>query len=477
LGDGGEAAPGDATVDAATPDDASTLDASRPEAQALPEAALPTLTLALDRASSGQDIAVTIRLTGDASLLTTAPTLVVTGGIASTPVGAAGVYTATVTPSSLDTEVPITATWNGLHATETALVFATVDSSLGQAVAIDGAVNTPGWEDGVDISSDGQWLLVASYVPIDVLSCSVANLSPTSAACTTIVGPYGAPDRPGMLGAARIAGGTFKNTCPDVGVTTPPATFAFMPTAAFGFHRQTDGSFAEPFVIGFDADGCLGPYGYAFTGAPAGASAGVVFANQDPLQSGAVAHITYAPLTLGQPNILGVYRVVDGGVVETGATTTVLPPMTSTRQGNPFYGGGRLWWDDEDLPQGSRIISFANVTGSLPALSAGPAQTAAIGAPGQEKIQPSLDGQTLYWMGDGIVRRSTLTSPSADPSQAASWSEATALLGPASEAGTGIVAAGEPNVAHVGAATELYFVYIKKTATGYDSNVGKVAFR
>jgi hypothetical protein len=101
--------------------------------------------------------------------------------------------------------------------------------------------------------------------------------------------------------------------------------------------------------------------------------------------------------------------------------------------------------------------------------------TVGVNVAGMEQIQPSLDGNTLYWTGNAYIWNATLTSPGASLSSAGSWSARTQLLGPAPN--HQILGVGEPNVAHVAGTTELYFVYAKKTATGYDSNVGKIVFR
>ena len=367
----------------------------------------------------------------------------------------------------------ITAASADATATKIALSFANLDPSLGQPEALDGLVNTAGWEDGANVSPDGKWLIISSYLPLDALSCAISGNSPSSPACATIIAPVAAPERPGMLGAARIHGTTYDNDCPSFGITTPSTTIAFIPVAAYGFERQPDGSFGNPFVIGWQADGCLGPYGMNFTAAPNGTAASAIFSDHSPFKggSGTDSDIYYTPLTLGVPNILGVYSFDGAQTHLTNDITTVLPPVTPIRQGNPAYSGGRLWWDDEDLPQTDRDIYYADVTGTLPTITAGSAMTAGISLAGQEEIQPSFDGNTLYWMGSGQLYRSTLAT-SADPKLPASWSSRQQLLGPASA--TNIIATGEPTVAHFGGKTELYFVYVKKTASGYDANAGRV---
>ena len=51
------------------------------------------------------------------------------------------------------------------------------------------------------------------------------------------------------------------------------------------------------------------------------------------------------------------------------------------------------------------------------------------------------------------------------------------MLGPDAMGGGEILAVGEPTIAHAGSETWMYFVYIQKTAAGYDANVGRVRKR
>jgi hypothetical protein len=233
-------------------------------------------------------------------------------------------------------------------------------------------------------------------------------------------------------------------------------------------------------VIGFAADGCLGPYGFSFAGPIAGDAATVLFANDDPLTSGAADtanDIYWAPLTLGQKNILATYSY-DGAKVNVSGVLPVrlpLPDLAGT-QGNINLSGGRLWWDDESVPDVDRQLYVADVTGDLPQATIAPAQVVGASRPGVEDIQPTLDGATLYWMGSGQIVTSDLTT-GADPAAPASWSGPKPIVGPKPSPDSGIVAIGEPTVAHVGAETWLYFVYIKKTEAGYDANVARIRRR
>jgi hypothetical protein len=408
----------------------------------------------------------------------------VTEGTASaiTATSTPGEFTATITPSGKDIEVGIAAHAHGVSVSKTALTITNIDSALGQPEAVPGLVNTTGIEDGENVSPDGQWLIVASYVPVDVYTCASKGLTMSDPSCSTIIGPYTAPERPSMLGSSRIHGGTYDSDCPSLGIATPQA-FAFMPTAAYVFHRQADDSFAEPHVLGVQADGCLGPYGYSFAGAPASGTAGVVFANDDPFDSpDTKADLYFLSIKLGQDNLWGHYAVDNGSPKLSGMLATKLLPVLPWRQGNPAYQGGLLAWDNEDLDNAQRVIYFAKENGTMPNVSvadAGPlseagAATLGMNEAGQEHIQPAFDGIDLYWFGSSGIRRATMQS-GADPAASASWSSSKVMLAPAQ--GGVVLATGEPTVANLPSGEkELYFVYIKTTSTGLDGAVGRVPF-
>ena len=218
----------------------------------------------------------------------------------------------------------------------------------------------------------------------------------------------------------------------------------------------------------------------ASVGPIAGKSATVLFANDDPLTSGADdtgTDLYWAPLTLGKKNILATYTFDGQKVIVSGDVTFPLPlPDLAGTQGNVNFAGGRLWWDDESLPEADRELLFADATGTFPGVSIGPTKTVGASRPGAGDIQPALDGDTLYWMGDGHILTADLAS-GADPSLPASWTPAKPIVGPGSSVESRVLAVGEPTIAHVGPETWLHFVYIKKTDTGYDANVGRIRRR
>ena len=66
----------------------------------------------------------------------------------------------------------------------TAIVMPAIDAAWGQPEVVPGAVNTAGYEDSSEVSPDGQWLLVSSYSPVDLICC-VAALPTICANATT----------------------------------------------------------------------------------------------------------------------------------------------------------------------------------------------------------------------------------------------------------------------------------------------------
>jgi len=463
--------------------DASTPDAAVSDADA---AVGHTLTLGLRRGAG--NITVTVRVLSSGTLDgSQTPVLTVAGGTASalTPTATAGEFQGTITPSGVDLEVPITASAHGATITRTALMLSNIDDSLDQPEAVPGLVNTEGVEDGINVSPDGQWLLVGTYSPVDVYTCAAGGFTYATPACAAIVGPYGAPERPSMLGASRIQGGTYTNGCPSVGLL-PPQTYAFIPVAAYMFRRAADGTFGEPHVIGAGADGCLGPYGYSFAASPVGNSAKLLFSQDDPFDApDTKADIYFLDAVLGQDNIWATYSLQNGAAKVSDMKAVRIAPTLAARQGNPAYANGILAWDDEDQEESARRLFFAPLSGTLPtvtAADAGPvgdagAQVIAIPQAGEEQIQPAFDGDDLYWFGaNGISRSSNLDGGALSASS--SWSPRKVMLAPGTSANRPILAVGEPTVARLpDGGKELYFVYVKKTAKGLDGAVGRVRFR
>lgn len=451
------------------------------------------LEMKLARASGSHDVIATATLRDAAGAVSKAlpVAFAIDGGDASMgPIAANadGSQSVTFTPAHDNQVLAISASAGAFQASKKALVLAVMDDGWDQPESVDGLVNTPGIEDGISVSPDGEWLFVSTYSPVDIYCCyfgcnAKMPLEPSGPSCETAIGPYDAPARPGMLGADRIVSPThILDRCPNLGIpaTGEETTFALPPVAAYGFHRMADDSYQAPFVIGFDDDGFpSSPFGIDFVSAPAGGKAEVVFAYDDPITQGAAdtqPDIYTTTLTLGAPNILGAYSHSSKGVAETGFLPTQLKLETlAGQQGNPCFRNGRLWWDDET--EMDKQLYYADATGTLPNATFSAKKVVGLSEKGKSEIQPffdGVDGKSLYYNRDGHLVVSELIGD--DPSLAAAWTPRTVIVGtgiqtPKTDA---ILGLGEPTVAHFDGQMWLYFVYVTKTSTGYDANAGRV---
>ncbi len=406
--------------------------------------------------------------------------------------GGDGTYTTIVTPALAAAEageVVVTAKVKDLSAEATAVVLPVVGEAWGQPERVPGLVNTAGTEDSAEVSPDGEWLIVSTYSPADVLCCIVGKelpgcvgeaASPIAPGCNTTHGPYAAPERPEMPGAARILSPIeIDHTIPSLGVTDP--LFALPPVAAYGFRRQPDGSFAEPFVIAIDMDGfTYSPFGFTFLGAPKEGEASVLFAF-DPLHGPDTAPDLYhADMSLGAPVSLGKYALVNNFLIADPFPVTQLPltPMEQFHS-NPAFGHGFVWFDTEGPVQ--KDIFVTKPSGALPGASFSETQVAAISKPDVEEFQPFVDESTskLYFSRE-FRDISTSAYAGGDPALPASFGEPMVEIGlDALPDGPGdIVAIGEPSVAHPADGSEwLYFVYYVRREGRYDGSVGRVKRR
>jgi hypothetical protein len=285
-----------------------------------------------------------------------------------------------------------------------------------------------------------------------------------------------------MFGAWRIESPTqIANRCPKLCFTAPDGgdipNVPLPPVTAFGFRRQDDGSFADPFVIGLDADGCNAPFGYSLIAPPDGTSAEVVFAGTAP-GSTTGNDLFWAPLVLGSPNILASFDCPGGALtlVSSVVQPLALDPLDGT-QGNPHLRGGLLFFDDEHTSS-PPILLVTQPSGPLPTASFPPSQRVPLAA-GEDVRQPHFDPPDLYFTREFRIARSRLDG---DPAVAGSWSAPATELASESLATirTGaIVVLGEPSVAHRPDGTsELYFVYGVRTSSGsVDLNAGRVVSR
>ena len=436
-----------------------------------------SFTLTFERQAPGNTFtAIVTALTNGQPLSGLAVSITSSRGTVS-PVAELGeTYQATVTPDTAGTgEYDVVATAPGLRAEATALVFASVGTMWNQPQAVSGYVNTAGWEDSASISADGQWLFL-QYVPV-AIDCLLQNPpDPSSPLCTQALGPWSSPARPGMLGANRISStGVVTNGCPSLGVTNPPVPLP--PEAFFGFARQPDGSFAAPFVVGFDGDdGCAGPFGPQVF--PTGASsAKMVFAYQDPRVSGSVNELYVADVALGSPTSLGDFTNGSSGLQIQGFLGTELGLPVMGNKGNPWVDGDptgtvrRVFYDDEtDMPN---VIHEADLSGSFPVGPWVPEVT--LGLTGTSFSQPFFDGTALTVRSNNTLV--TLQYQGGSMDRASAWGAPVTDLSP-DPAGFGktnaLAVVGEPSIAQVAGQKTLYFVYAVQRAGNLDLNVGFV---
>lgn len=405
-----------------------------------------------------------------------------------------GVYTAQVTHTLVSGLIKLDITALGVTVTRTAIVMPTLAAHWGQPELVEGLVNTPGHEDSVEVSPDGQWLVVSTYSPIDLLCClfgvplvcpSGPTADPASPVCNVSLGAYDEPQRPLMPGAERILSNTqIHDTLPSLGITAADGgdlPFAVPPVGAYGFHRQSDGSFAEPFVIAFDADGMpVAPFGFNFVpGSTGGAT--VLFAwddvrtdGSDPANTG--NDLYRMSLGLGSPNILGTFTSSAPGTTQLDTELDPVPLASADLalpSGNPGYASDGVFYDAED---GEHDLYFAAGDALGPAPLA-PAVTVDISSPSQGEYQPFVHQDRLFYARDFAelisVRRGT--GAVSDP---ATWSDSTVELGVGAQTSVGsLLTIGEPSIATVGGSEELYFGFGVRKLNGIDQAVGRVKRR
>lgn len=398
-----------------------------------------------------------------------------------------GRYQALVTPDALGTgEYRVQAKMpKSMPLTRTALVLVHVGAAWNQPERVRGLVNTRGWEDGVYITPDGNWLFV-EYTPV---SPSCVWVDPAD--CDTAVGPVGPPDRPGFIGTERIhSDGTIANSC--LGIASLPTKLP--PTSYWGFRRLPDGSFSNPFRIGFvGSGGCLTPLGLDVY--PHGdGTATYLFSFHDLRKTGSADtgpefYAVDAPLgknlNLGTWNGTWPTATIDGfdatrlriahGANELGVNGYGVVGASGTID--------ELWFDNEFLAghHGIYVTTLAS-GGTWPA---GPwAAFAEVPAPvsvaGGDERMPFFDGHILTARVGSDIAQSTFTgSGAADLTKPGAFGAYDPILVPdpaAAKKVGAIMTLGEPTLTADG--KHLYFDYGVLRSDGlYDIDVGVVDHR
>jgi hypothetical protein len=488
------------SVDAGTaPDAGAPIDSGVPDS-----GAAVTLALTLHREDAGSPSAIlaSVNATGNGNGVDGLSIEVNAGAETLTAAGqGGGAYLARIVPPFTSGELPVSARVSGQDAgpSVTALVLPIVADEWDQPISVGGLVNTPGTEDSSTVSPDGQWLIVGTYLVVDGLCCDVGcgNLPDDgrNAYCQDVIGPYDAPARPNMPGADRIVsphrilniapnlclvgadGGDLSLPLADGGELRP----ALPPLAAYGFHRQADGTFAEPFPIFVDNDGFTSaPFCFSFTQVPANGVADVIVAFKRFDDFAAPMQPAFTQLQLGGANQLASYACVNGKVQYTPGPILPLPVSPATQQaGNTSVGAGFLWSDDETKTPAVTVVSQGLADGGFT-----PWQPLPLPSAGDDRRQPVLFGGRVFYYRTGSI--ASVWWSGLDPTASASFGPPnTELAGdpfsgglPLGFAPGRVAAVGQPTFATLADGTvEMYFVYYQRTSTGFDGQIGRVTHR
>ncbi len=427
-----------------------------------------------------------------------------------------GTYSFTVTPSSTG-EYPVTISYSGNSISRTAIVLDSNISGSGQPLAVPGDyVNTEGYEDGATITPDGEYLFV-QYGPVyfsglinftticnsgsytagyDLNNCDGRT---NSGFVFDTIGPYGNNQRPGFP-TGNIANTKLVHLDDLVLAGNFNGIFSF-PTVFYGFKRQTDGTFAEPFKVAFNDDkGVNGPFGPSFVLNGDGTAKFLIAWNNyfDGAADGGTTigeddkpDIYHGTITLGTDKDLGevTFAVNDAF---TSITPNISPVGFTSHtgvQGNPHArtdGSGNIieiWTDDEQVSHNLSVYrltsgSFPSGTWTLDIL---PSDIAT----GAEENQPFFTGTKLYFRrGSNIIYHDyTPTNGSCASTYTHNdcWGSENIVIGANGNSGIGeIFTVGEPTIATRNGKTYLYFVYVLRrdnssfTLNDYNVNVGFV---
>lgn len=378
---------------------------------------------------------------------------------------------------------------DGLKVRRTALVLEEVNERWGQPYLVEGLVNTCGWEDGAGLSPDGEWLFTQA-LPVAINCFLGGGVEPCA-----IRGEIDAPFRPGLPGRNRISDDerSYDNGCPTMGVPWLP--FPLPPNSVYGFRRQADGSYGEPFALEIaDSDGCLSAVGftaYALRADDDGVvTASAVWSYNDSTDGDdqdTQADLFFGDVVMGEKTDLGrVARDGDdqlffdplGARVETGAKQEESNPA-------PIFDGDTMVAVayDKDAAGLSELDIYARV------LDDG---IDSVGDPGREEILPfctdGVEEKQPFFTTDRVwfSRGSDVASVErlgTDLRASSSFGDViTELKGGGNDVPVGaVMALAESNVVDViddGGARHLQFVYVVRRPDGsLDLNIGAVRAR
>ncbi len=482
----------------------------------------PTYSLSLEMQRVDQagldpfDVTITLKK-DDTNLSGQTLSLSIPKGVASTITdNLDGTYTFRVTPSATG-EYPVTVSFDNASISRTAIVLDSNIAGSGQPMMVPGDyVNTEGYEDGATITPDGEYLFV-QYGPVYfsgiINFSSICNSGSYSAGydlnnCSgrtnsglvfNTIGPYANYQRPNFP-TGNISAGNLVHLDDLVlaGVFNGIVSF---PTVFYGFKRQSDGTFAEPFKLAFnDEKGVNGPFGPSFVLNGDGTAKFLIAWNNyfDGAGDGGTTageddkpDIYHGTLSLGTDKNLGdvTFASNDG---YSSITPYISPVGFSTHtgvQGNPHAradGSGNIieiWTDDEQV---SHNLSVYRLTGGTFPFGTWTLDTLPSDiSTGAEENQPFFTGSKLYFRrGSNIVYHDyTPTNGSCGSTYTHNdcWGAEHVMIGANGNSGVGeIFTVGEPTIATYNGKTLLYFVYVVRrdnssfTVNDYNINVGFV---
>lgn len=407
-----------------------------------------------------------------------------------------GTYEFTVTPVSTGI-YPVTVSYGGASIRRDALVVNQIIAGAGQPLLVPGMVNTSGYEDGITITPDGEYLFI-QYGPLYFSGiffheeiCAEAGYSryclgtcppkDDSSWVFDTIGPYTSPLRPGFPTGGISSGKLTHLDIPLVDDSDPgnPVNIvdkiALFPTVFYGFKRQADGSFAQPFKVAFnDAKGANGPFGLSFkmTG-PKTAVFVMAWNNYLNNFGDDGAEIYHGTITMEENTNLG--DVIYSGEFYTSITPHVDPVGFISHagvQGNPhlYYDVNgdikSIWVDDEQASHD--ITVYVLTAGTFPGGTWTPVTLPSKINTGVSESQPFFTGSRLYLNREVriVYHEFTGTHDEAGYADGSNWGNEVVVLASGDAGIDGIFGVGEPTIAEYDGKKWLYFAYVHTRAAG-----------
>lgn len=443
-----------------------------------------------------------------------------------------GIYQTLLTPSRTgEFEITVSeATVFGFSETLHPLVLADVHQDWGQPMMVEGLVNTDGYEDGIAISPDGEYLFV-QYSPAYFSGLILFNFSREDGGCggdrlspercthpwiDNTIGPVSAPERPDFCTTRINDDGTWRHNSASWGMGDDTLNLFSVSNVFYGFKRQLDGSYREPFMIAFDdeGDGISSPFGLSVLpdygssdnyllalsfNAPDDTES-VDFDDNGTADAESLLDIYTLQSALGVPVNLGNFnysgtpgtppqRDSSFGLTKVGFSDVGIEGIAGT-QGNPHLYResstvSSIWTDDEYDEKGpgsdhGELSVYVNLTDSYPSSSW---QKVVLPAPvnladPSQEIQPFFTGTELYFTRSNDTELPAVwmsqysgTHTQADFGNTALWATPVKVLAASSDQEIGnIIAIGEPTVGTIDGDEVMFFVY--GVVRGFDETSG-----